>query len=206
MNDLRGLYKKKKKEIESRLKEFSKIGKSKQDMFYELCFCILAAQTNAVKSWKATEVLRKKDFLNSRLRSKELKKILKECGVRFHNNKASYLIKAKSKFDKIIFKVKNEKNSYLLREWLVKNVKGLGMKEASHFLRNSGRVGIAIIDRHILKNMIEYGIVEKLPKGITKKIYLDLEKRFLFMAKEINIRPEELDLLLWAKEVGFVFR
>jgi len=38
-------------------------------------------------------------------------------------------------------------------EWLVKNLTGLGYKEAGHFLRNIGSGKIAILDRHILRNL-----------------------------------------------------
>src|SRR5256885_1237436 len=65
-----------------------------------------------------------------------------------------------------------------LREFLVDNVKGLGMKEASHFMRNIG-IGkdLAILDRHILKNLKLYGVVDEIPNSLTQKKYLDIESK-----------------------------
>ena len=58
----------------------------------------------------------------------------------------------------------------------VLDVKGLGMKEASHFLRNVGRgKTIAILDRHILKNLKKYGAIDGVPTSLTKKRYLEIE-------------------------------
>jgi N-glycosylase/DNA lyase len=95
-----------------------------------------------------------------------------------------------------------------LREWLVKNVKGIGMKEAGHFIRNMGLSNnqLAILDVHILKNLKEFGIIEKIPKSLTKKEYLKIEDRMREFSKKIGIPLDELDLLLWSKETGFIFK
>src|SRR3989344_1392908 len=91
-----------------------------------------------------------------------------------------------------------------MREWLVQNVKGVGWKEASHFLRNIGRTReLAILDRHILRNMVRFGFADGMPKSLTKNKYLELEQSFINMASSLEMKPAELDLLLWAKETGF---
>ena len=61
------------------------------------------------------------------------------------------------------------------REWLVKNIKGLGFKEASHFLRNIGFDDYAIIDSHILDLLERYKFI-KPPKTLTRKKYMEIEK------------------------------
>ena len=93
------------------------------------------------------------------------------------------------------------------REWLVQNVHGIGYKEASHFLRNVGSgEGIAILDRHILKNLLKHGAIAEIPKTLTKKRYLEIEERMRAFARKVKIPMEHMDLLLWAEEAGMVFK
>ena len=94
-----------------------------------------------------------------------------------------------------------------LREWLVKNVKGLGYKEASHFLRNIGKSeDLAILDRHILKNLQDLKVINDIPKKLPTQKYLEIEKRMREFALENRLSLAELDLFLWSKETGYIFR
>ena len=93
------------------------------------------------------------------------------------------------------------------RNWFAKNVKGIGFKEASHFLRNIGfGRDLAILDVHILKNMIKYGIIKTRPKTITKLNYLELENKLRKFSQEVKIPMDELDLLFWSAETGEIFK
>src|SRR4030066_280561 len=79
-----------------------------------------------------------------------------------------------------------------------KNKKGIGYKEASHFLRNIGfGEKIAILDRHILRNLNQLGIIEEIPKSISQAKYMQIEKNMMEFAKQINIPLSDLDLLFW---------
>ncbi|MGC9554861.1 MAG: N-glycosylase/DNA lyase, partial [Thermoplasmatota archaeon] len=92
------------------------------------------------------------------------------------------------------------------REWLVKHVKGLGYKEASHFLRNVGYTDVAIIDRHILRVMYRYGLIEKIPDSLSRKRYLELERVLERVADHLGITLAELDLYLWYMETGKILK
>ncbi len=204
-------YSKRKYEIKSRLKEFRAFRKGEDEsIFEELCFCLLTANANALRCHEAIEELKKKDLLlegsahdiRPKLRGR----------VRFHNKKASFIIGARRAFkngDRLeIKKMIDSRDAFRTREWLVKNIKGLGYKEASHFLRNIG-LGhdIAILDRHILKNLKRYGVINVIPKTLgSRKTYLEIEGRLLEFSKRIGIPPDELDLLFWSLETGFVFK
>ncbi len=87
------------------------------------------------------------------------------------------------------------------------NVNGLGYKEASHFLRNVG-LGeeFAILDRHILRNLKDFGVLPEIPISLTKKRYLEIEEKVRRFSREIGIPMGELDLLLWSKETGWIFK
>ena len=93
------------------------------------------------------------------------------------------------------------------RDWLVSNVKGMGYKEASHFLRNIGfGEDIAILDRHILKNLAKAGVIKEVSKSISKKTYFEIEDKMKKFSKNIRIPLSHLDLALWYKEAGEVFK
>jgi len=96
-----------------------------------MCFCLLTANFNAEKSINIQNKIGKYFCTDSK---EELSKKLKVHGHRFPNTRAGYIKESIKIKDKLKDVVKfHDKNS--LREWMVKNVKGLGYKEASHFLR-----------------------------------------------------------------------
>lgn len=189
-----------KNEIKSRLRQFSSLPDS--DYFYELCFCLLTPQSNAQKCWQAVEKLKECRFQENKIES-----CLKQ-NTRFYRNKAGCIREAMKKWAEIKEKIMKTKEVIELRNWLAENVKGLGYKEASHFLRNIGRSQnkIAILDRHILRNLKGYGVIKEIPKSLGKKAYLDSEARMRGFSKKTGIPLDELDLLLWAKETGKVFK
>ena len=90
---------------------------------------------------------------------------------------------------------------------MVQNVKGIGYKEASHFLRNIGfEQNLAILDRHILKNLKFIGVIEEVPNSLSKRRYFDIEKRMMEFSKAAQIPMSHLDLVMWYKETGEIFK
>lgn len=203
-------YKKRRSEIKKRLEDFSLLHKGRDaDIFQELCFCILTPQAKAVSCDGAIKSLRNHNLLLKGC-ERAVRKHLKGA-VRFHNKKAKYLIGARNRFktDKgFDIKSKIDTNDpFKAREWLAENVKGLGLKEASHFLRNIGLgKDLAILDVHILKNMKRYGIVKDIPSSLTKKRYIEFEEKMRGFSRKTKIPLGELDLLFWSIETGFVFK
>ena len=199
-DELKSPYKSLKKEIKQRLRQFSAL--PAPDYFYELCFCLLTPQSNAQKCWQAVEKLKECRFQGNMI------ELCLRQNTRFYRNKAGYIKEAMKKWAEIKKKIEETKNPVLLRDWLVKNVKGLGYKEASHFLRNIGKSQnkIAILDRHILRNLKGYSVIKEIPKTISKKAYLDIEAGMRIFSEKTGIPLDELDLLLWAKETGKVFK
>jgi len=203
-------YKKNKSKIRERLREFKEIypKASNSKLFEELCFCIMTPQSNAVYCDEAIKELVKRELLLKGIKS-EIRKCLKR--VRFPNNKASFIVFARNalrKNKRIDLRSRIDKNDPLkTRDWLVKNIKGIGYKEASHFLRNIG-LGkkLAILDVHILKNLKFYGVIKEIPSSITKKLYTKIESKMCTFAEEINIPSDEMDLLFWSKQTGFIFK
>ncbi len=205
-----GSYPSKRHEIRARLEEFKKVwGEDDERIFAELCFCILTPQSRARTCDLAIQNLVNTDVLFNGT-AKEIRESL--VGVRFPNNKARYVFEAIGFFTtsdglKIKKDIERFGDARELREWLVSEIRGLGYKEASHFLRNIGKgEDLAILDRHILKNLRLLGVIEEEKTVSTKAAYLRIEAKLLEFTEEVKISPAELDLLLWSEETGEIFK
>ncbi len=210
ISELKQFYEKKKDPVQKRLQEFRQIlERDDHDVFAELCFCLLTPQSSAKTCWAAVTRLKEKSLLLKGAPG-ELEPLLND--VRFNESKAKYIVQARQQFSKngelqVKPHLRSFVNNYELREWLVENVNGLGYKEASHFLRNVG-LGeeFAILDRHILRNLKDFGVLPEIPTSLTKKRYLEIEEKVRRFSREIGIPMGELDLLLWSKETGWIFK
>ena len=209
-DEIKYLYNKIKPDIVKRIREFREIWKKadNEELFIELSFCLFTPQSGARQCWKAVNRLIDKNLLFYGT----AEEIAEEINiVRFRNNKSRYLVEARDRFTTEGSCIRGCLDENLKqaekREWLVKNVKGLGYKEASHFLRNIGiGTDLAILDRHILKNMALLGIIDEIPKNINRKVYLDFEDKLRKYSVKSNIPLEHLDFVLWYKEAGEVFK
>lgn len=205
LSDIKKLKKDKalKKKISDRLREFRENGKKKSsEIFNELCFCILTANFRAEKS---IEIQEKMGNGFSTLAEKKLAKKLKGLGHRHPNTRANYIALARKHQESLKGIISSCSDEKELREWLVENIKGLGYKEASHFLRNIGFVDVAIIDFHIIDLLARYGLVKK-PSALTKKKYLEIEELLKKIGKKSGLNMAELDLYLWYIETGKVLK
>ena len=180
--------------IDKRISEFQKMGKRSSDqIFCEMCFCLLTANYDAEKAIKIQNKIGC-GFYN--LPESEMPVTLRKLGYRFPNVRAKYIVGARKHRDSLKGKS---------REWLIKNIKGLGYKEASHFLRNIGHLNFAIIDFHIVDILVDNKIIKK-PKTITPKVYLKIEKALMRIAKKLDLNLAELDLYLWYLETGKILK
>jgi N-glycosylase/DNA lyase len=66
--------------------------------------------------------------------------------------------------------------------------------------------GIAILDRHILKNLKLLGVIDEVPKSLTRKKYMEIEQSMSDFCNRTGVPEEELDLLLWSREAGEIFK
>ena len=194
------LHKERRMAIQSRLFDFSRIPQS--EYFYELAYCLMTPQSSAAHADIVVGILRAKNFLESGFDPETILRT-KEHYIRFHKNKSKYLLENRLKLDTILTELTDGRSGVTAREWLVDNVTGLGYKEATHFLRNIGKnEGLAILDRHILRNLRRYGAIKRIPTSLTKKRYLAIEKRFKEFASLVGVPLDELDLLFWSMETG----
>ncbi|MCX6799022.1 MAG: N-glycosylase/DNA lyase [Candidatus Diapherotrites archaeon] len=195
------------RQVEARLREFSAFeSKGAPEWFSELCFCILTANSKAATAINIQCELGSSGFKEHG--EKELRQCILRNKHRFYNNKARFIVEARkhANVKEIVQQIVRESGEEGAREWLVRNVKGLGYKEASHFLRNVGYTSLAILDRHILGLMQQHGFISERPKSLNKKKYLGIEEKFRGIAKALGMSPAELDLYMWHMKTGKVLK
>ncbi|MBL7056053.1 N-glycosylase/DNA lyase [Candidatus Woesearchaeota archaeon] len=227
IRNLKKDYLKKKSQIKKRLEEFERFynekvcwnfsegkmnlkpSKNEDDarIFEELCFCILTANTSAEMGMRSIDKIR--NLLISGTKE-EMKESL-EGIYRFKNLRPMYIVETREKLkEKIGFKIKDKIEKtiqfYELRDFFVENVKGLGYKEASHFLRNIGMKGYAILDKHILNSLIELKVLDEVKMPLNKERYENIERKMRMFSNEIKIGMDELDLLLWSGKNGKILK
>jgi DNA-(apurinic or apyrimidinic site) lyase len=208
--EILGIYGKIKKDISKAISGYKKAWKgTEKEIFAEMAFCILTPQSKAKNAWQAITTL----VENNLLYEGSAEEIVEYLNiVRFKNNKSRYLVEFRdlmTKDEKLQPKkiLESKGNTFEKRKWILKNVKGMGLKEANHVLRNLGfGEEIAILDRHILRNLQRLNVIEEIPKTLTEKKYYEIEKAMKKYSEYSGIKMDELDLVLWYKEAGEVFK
>lgn len=196
-------YAERREAILNRLAEFAAV--PPDDYFYELCYCLCTPQSKAVSAFAVVEQLRADAFME---RGWDPTPLLRqpETYIRFHTTKGARLLAARAAWPSIAQALAEPLPPGMTRDWLVRHVNGLGMKEASHFLRNIGRRGLAIIDRHLLTNLLACGVYTRMPLISTQKRYVSVERRFQRFSERVGIDMDELDLLFWSNQAGLILK
>src|SRR5579871_611864 len=130
------VYRERRDAIRLRLLDFGHI--SPDQYFYELAFCILTPQSSAANAEATIAELLRDQFLERGFDPMPYLRDPKHY-IRFHNVKAKRLLVIREEFQHLLPHLQNRSlTAQEKREIVLANVKGLGMKEASHFLRNIG--------------------------------------------------------------------
>ena len=193
--------------VDTRVSEFLEVhGKDTYAWFEELTYCLLTAYSSARLGQLCVDALCDCDALLGGTVEK-IEATLRGQGHRFAARRAEYIHMALRLAPDLKGIIAGFEDSSEARRWLVINVKGLGWKESSHFLRNVGYMDLAILDRHILANMREYGIIaDDGKKGLTRKRYLEYERILMKLAERVEMSLGELDLYMWYMKTGKVLK
>ncbi len=211
IKELRRDYLAKKPDIIRRLSEFRAMyEKGDRAIFEELCYCILTAGSSARMGMRTVDALR--DILHTGSERK-LQARARTSRARFWRVRPSYIFHTRECLKDVCgLRLKELIDSFdspeARRDFFAKNkaIKGIGYKEASHFLRNIGFRGYAILDKHIVNSLREMGVITKRMKPTTRAGYLEIEKRLGRFAEEIGIDMDHLDLLLWSRKTGEILK
>lgn len=198
-------------EIRARLSEFQTVWKSGDDLrlWEEMVFCFFTGGCSAKMGLRSIEAVRPLLLSGS---CEELTQAL--LGVhRYPNARSRYIVASRDFLTEHCgMKLRNKLESFDCdlerRDWLVKEkgIKGLGYKEASHYLRNIGFSGYAILDKHVLKCMLELKIISDSKPPNTRAKYLRVEKALKDLARTLRIDFDELDLVLWSLKTGEILK
>lgn len=198
--------------IRARLAEFEAVMREGDDgrLFEELVFCIFTAGASARMGLNSIERIRPHLFKAGRDRLTSLL----NGAHRYPNARAGYVVHTRDFLKRDCgLRLRERLDSFgddmeARRDFFAKNpgVKGIGYKEASHYLRNIGYRGYAILDKHILRTLHEIGVIDSPDPPGAKKKYLAVEDRMRKFAEGIKINLDELDLLLWSNKTGVILK
>jgi N-glycosylase/DNA lyase len=201
------------KEIKNRLNEFDEVWRQGSDarLWEELAFCIFTAGASARMGLNSVAAVRSL-LLDGE--PEEMTQALKKAGAhRFPVARPRYIVTTRAYFRaNFAMNLRQRLRSFAdpldRRDWLAqeKQIKGLGYKEASHFLRNIGVKGHAILDKHVMRCLAEIGVVDSATPPSNRKKYLEVERRFLQFSREIKVNCDELDLVLWSMKTGEILK
>ncbi len=211
LDALRREHAEKRDAIRARLAEFRRTWREGDErLFEEVAYCILAIQTKARASDAAVRGLKERGLLLDG-DAPAIAEFLRPR-VRFHNHKAAYLVAARERFRPggrwaLKATLSAFPSPEAAREWFVREVHGFSMKEAAHLLRNIGFSDrLAILDRHVLRNLARHGVVRSVPKSLTTRRYLEIEARWRAFADAVGIPLAELDLLFFSRGAGAILK
>src|ERR1043165_9463116 len=210
---LRTEYPKRRREIRARLSEFRRVWQTADDhrLWEEMVYCIFTAGASARMGLKSVEALRP---LLAQGRQREMTRALVKAGAhRFPNARPAYVVVTRDYLHetcsmRLRDRLQAFRDPFERRDWLARDpqIKGLGYKESSHFLRNIGFKGYGILDKHIVRCLHELKVIDSPKPATTRGRYLEAEQKMREFAAEAAIDFDELDLLLWSMKTGEILK
>ena len=201
------------KEIRGRLAEFEDVWKHGSDarLWEELVFCIFTAGASARMGLRSVEAIR--SLLGEGDREQMSKALIDAGAHRFPMARPGYVVVTRDYLrEQCGMRLREQllsfDNPIERRDWLARErrIKGLGYKEASHFLRNIGLKGYGILDKHVLRCLADLEVVDSARPPTTRNAYLEKEEQLRRFARRVRINFEELDLVLWSMKTGEVLK
>ena len=201
------------RDIRKRLGEFDEVWRKGSDarLWEELAYCIFTAGASARMGIASVDAVR---TLLLEGQPEEMTLALKKAGAhRFPVARPAYIVTTRNYFRQnfrmeLRKRLRSFSDPFERRDWLAqeKQVKGLGYKESSHFLRNIGIRGHAILDKHVMRCLTEVGVTDSIKPPATRKKYLEIEQEFGRFAKDVGVDFDELDLVLWSMKTGEILK
>ncbi len=198
-------------EIRARLAEFDSVLKSADDsrLWEEMVFCFFTGGCSARMGLRSVEAVR--HLLGTGSHEELMNALVGRH--RYPRARARYIVASREFLTqhcgmRLFEKLDSFEDPLERRDWLVKEkgIKGLGYKEASHYLRNIGYRGYAILDKHVLRCMAELQIIDEPKPPNTRSKYLSLEDLLKKFARRAGIDFDELDLVLWSMKTGEILK
>ena len=200
-------------EIRKRLREFSELRRTASNarLWEEMVYCIFTAGASAKMGLRSVEAIR--PFLATGDQMEMTGALVAAGAHRFPNARPGYVVITRdylrSSFSmRLRERLESFRDPFERRDWLAKEpqIKGLGYKEASHYLRNIGFKGYSILDKHIVRCLAELDLIDSPKPPTNRKCYLEVEATMRRFARDIGIDFDELDLVLWSIKTGEILK
>ncbi len=206
---MRATHRERAAQISARLAEFAAVWRDATDarLLEELVFCIFTAGASARMGLRSVEAVRALLVAGTHA---ELAGALTGAH-RYPRARAGYIVATRDYLRadcdlRLRARLDSFSDPLARRDWLARDIKGLGYKEASHFLRNVGFRGYAILDKHILRSLAELGVIATPDPPTTRTRYLATEDALRRFARKARIDFDELDLVLWSMKTGEILK
>lgn len=205
------------RDIQDRTVELKWNELSEENILFELVLSILGSQNKYEVALKFANVIKEENILisypiinDSAILEEMLEKIFTTPQIvdnsivkyRFPKTRAKYIAYSLLFLEKhggIKEILSNSKTTMDIRKFIVKNIKGIGPKQASHFLRNIGYSNqIAVLDVHILRYMCIQGVISEEYKSVSNlKLYEYLELKLIKFLEFILAPIGFIDQAIW---------
>ena len=211
IESIRAAHRERAVQIRERLAEFQTVWREASDarLWEELVFCIFTAGASARMGLSSVEAVRP---LLERGTHEHLLEAL-TGRHRYPRARSGYIVVTREHLKRdcqmrLRERLEGFGDPLERRDWLARErgIKGLGYKEASHFLRNIGYRGYAILDKHILRSLAELGRLSSPQPPTTRAKYLAAEAALRDFADDVQIDFDELDLVLWSMKTGEILK
>ena len=204
-------YDERRGEIRARIAEFEDVWKNGSDerLWEEMVFCFFTGGCSAKMGLRSIEAVR--PLLLTGTHDELMNALVGRH--RYPRARSGYIVASREfLIEHCSLELRKKLQSFddhlERRDWLVKEkrIKGLGYKEASHYLRNIGLKGYAILDKHILRSLAELEIISDPKPPNTRLKYLTIENNLKKLADQTGIDFDELDLVLWSLKTGEILK
>lgn len=195
---------------------------SEEELWHELSLCILSSNIPFESAFSAVKHLLHEGLLDiniiinergtEELIVRELSKPIflppKKDGTlrkyRFPKTKAYFIVEAAYKLysegPTISIVLNKFESSCKVRDFLAGRIPGVGLKQASLFLRNIGyKEPLAIVDVHVLNFMKEIRLIspELYSSSLSRKRYKMIERKMQELANKMSMSLSVLDFAIW---------
>lgn len=211
LDSVRIEHKKRRREIRERLEEFAGVWREGSDekLWEEMVFCFFTGGCSARMGLSSVDAVRPLLMTGTQA---ELANAL-VGSHRYPNARSKYIVHSRDFLSSELgmglrAKLTSFTDPHARRDWLVneKGIKGLGYKEASHYLRNIGFRGYAILDKHVLNCMAELGIIDDPKPPNSRARYLTVEEKLKQLTLSLGIDFDEMDFVLWSMKTGTILK
>jgi N-glycosylase/DNA lyase len=194
---------------------------SEKELWEELCICILSSNVPYELALSAFYHLRNHDFLayekiaaNPNVAQEIAFELSRRIFLprrkdgsgrkyRFPNVRSRDIAKAAVTLyienKGLVQLLENSNSEAETRDFLAKYISGIGLKEASHFLRNIGfSNSLAIVDTHIITFLEEVGAIhESKTKTVTPRAYIEMERKLQSICSNLGVGISLFDMAIW---------